>query len=190
MPGSSSTSGAAAGAYAPDLWAKGMNITAYYETQRVYASGVVENIGLGAAFGPFIIQVAITIDSDDGTSEYAQNFLVPEGAIITGQPIFTQVVVQPQAESNLVRPPTAGGEHLQNTYVTGQMNVPLLFNDIPPHAIYTAGFNVDVYGQVTNDYNWANNIYSRPGHFWFMSLEAQEREGVFVIERGRKRSIE
>lgn len=162
-----------------------MNITADYGTQIVYASGVCENIGRGPASGPFLIQVEMTIESDDGTFTYAKNFQVPADVTLTGPPIFTQVVV-PQGESDLARPPIGPGGALQNMFVTGPLEVPLQFVDISPHATYTAGFTVDVYGQVP-DSNWANNQYTWPGQFWFMSLEAREREGQFVIERARKR---
>ena len=173
----------------PDLEARAMNITAYYATDRVYASAVCENVGMASATGPFTIQVEVTIQSDDGTTEYAENFLVPEGVTIHGKPRYTQMMIRSQAESHLVRPPVDVSGLLQTTYVTGQMYVPLLFRDIPPHATYTAAFLIDIYGQVTNDYNRVNNVYNSDV-FWFVSLESQQQEGMSVIERGRTRQIE
>ena len=192
MPGPSSAAGVAAGTPQPDLWARGMNITADYGTQLVYASGVCENIGRGPASGPFIIQVGITIENDEGTLAYAKNFQVPADLTLTGPPIFTQVVVQPHTESDLARLPIPVSGALQNMYLTGPLEVPLQFVDVPPHATYTAGFTVDVYGQVP-DSNWANNQYPGLGPglgtFWFTSPEARERDGTFIIERAHRRSI-
>lgn len=114
--------------------------------------------------------------------------MVPANVTIAGTPIGAPMPVQQQIESDVSLPVTNAGGLWQSTYVTGRMAVPLEFNDILPHATYTAGFTADIYGQVSGDPNWANNVYNYPGYFSFLSLESQDREGPFVIERVRKRS--
>ena len=183
MAGSSSTSEALALA-PPDLLAAGMNITAYPGEGRVYASCVCQNIGLGPAYGPFVIWAEITIENG-GTTTYQQSFTVPADVVISGTPIRAPMMILPQAESDVARPPTSGGT-MSTTYVTGEFWVPLEYFNVNS-ATYTAGFTIDVFGQISNDVNRANTVYNYPGYFTFLSPEAREQEGTLVTRRASKR---
>jgi hypothetical protein len=184
MTDTSSAPGAPAQSLQPDLLAKALLITADHSTGLVYVSAVCENLGPGAAHGPFYIAVSVDIrDASDGTvrASYVENFQVSANVILAGgPPVFAPELVQPQAESDA----TAAGIHVgtpfQTQYVTGRMSVPLYFRDTPPYTVYTAEFLVDPYYEIP-DHNRANNMYN-DGPFWFMSQEARKRQGPFVIE--------
>jgi hypothetical protein len=186
MAGSSSAQGAAAQSLQPDLLAKELLITAYHGLGLVYVSAVCENLGPGAAHGPFSIAVSVDLrNADDGSvrASYVENFQVPADVILAGgPPVFTQDLARPQAESDVAAALIRVGTPFQTQYVTGRMSVPLFFRDTYPYTVYTAEFLVDPYYEVP-DHNRANNMYSWPGTFWFMSLEARERQGPVVIER-------
>jgi hypothetical protein len=188
MAGSSSAPGVAAQSLQPDLLAKELYITAEYGVGLVYASAVCENLGPGAAHGPFSIAISVDLrnpDDDTVRASYVENFQVPADVTLAGgPPVFTQELVRPQAESDVAAAPIHVGTPFQTQYVTGRMAVPLFFLDTPPYTVYTAEFLVDPYFEVP-DHNRVNNIYSWSGgkHFWFISQEARERQGPFVIER-------
>ncbi len=184
--GSSSTSGSAADPLAPpDLLAAGMNITAYPGEALVFASCVCQNIGLGPAYGPFVIWAEITITVDKWATTYQQSFTVPADMVISGTPIRAPMMALPQAESDVARPPTSGGT-MSTTYVTGEFSAPLEYFNVNS-ATYTAGFTIDVFGQVSNDVNRGNTVYNYPGNFSFLSQQAQEQEGPLMIRRPSER---
>jgi len=202
MPRSRSAPRAAAQTPLPDLLAKQMDITADYGTGLVYISCVCENLGPGPAYGPFEIAVAVTItywdegDELETTLDYFKDFEVPADVTLWGgprrvfEPPWDQAEAEAEAEADVARPPIESGP-FQTEYVTGALELPLLFRDTCTadgrcYATYSqAQFLVDVCYQVP-DYNRTNNAYNWPGDFWFMSREPERRRPL-VIERTRKR---
>ena len=187
MTESSSASGAAAQSLQPDLLAQNLLIIAYRSTGLIYVSAVCENLGPGTAHGPFSIAISVDLrNPDDNTvrASYVENFQVPADVTLAGgPPVFAPELVRPQAESNVAAALIHVGTPFQTSYVTNQMSVPMYFRDTPPYTVYTAEFQVDPYYEVP-DHNRANNIFnwSNGGRFWFLSQEARNRQGPFVIE--------
>jgi hypothetical protein len=186
MAGSSSAQGAAAQSLQPDLWAKQLLITAYHGLGLIYVSAVCENLGPGAAHGPFSIAVSVDVRNaaDNSLREsIVENFQVPADVILAGgPPVFSPELARPQSEFDVAAAPIRVGTPFQTQYVTGQMSVPLYFRDTYPQTVYTAEFLVDPYYEVP-DHNRVNNTYAWPDRFWFLSLEARERQGPVVIKR-------
>jgi len=170
--------GPAATQYLPDLKAVGLTITATYENDKINVSGLVENVGVADASGPFIIAVAVTQYIGIAVRSYVQNFEVPSGVTLYGTHY-----VGPLPGPFIIRPPGGGGgiiTPLPTSYQTPNMEVPLDFYDVDG-STYTAQMLVDPYYQV-NDPNRTNNNYNWPGNFWFMSHAAKDKKGPFIIE--------
>jgi hypothetical protein len=196
MPKSSGTSRATAEGLLPDLWAKGMNITADYGTGTVYVTGVCENLGPGPVSGPFLNSLSVTIeyndDSEGGlrvTESYSQNFAVPSTVTLWGGPsVFAPLVRRQDGKKASVLPPPSAGA-FQSTIVSGPLPLPLMFYDSDANAVYTlAQFWVDSNYQ-TDDYNRANNQYFWPGDFQFLSSAARAQKAPVVVKRTREGSI-
>lgn len=184
MAESSSVPGAAAQSLQPDLAAVELLITADYGAGLAYVSAVYQNLGPGTAHGPFYIAVGVDLRNADDNSlqeSIVENFPVPADAVLTGRPpVFAPELARPHAQPD-VTPAPGVPIPFHSQYVTGRMSVPLRFRDTQPYTVYTAEMLVDPYYEVP-DSNRVNNAYNWPGTFWFMSLEARERRGPFVIK--------
>lgn len=153
----------------PDLLARQLNITAVYASGVVNVAAVVENIGYASATGPFRIDVGVTIG---GETTYFQSFEVPASVTLSGRPVLEQAFARGIIGSAPV---------LRTQYTTPAMEVPLLFRDEDPNAIYTAQFIVDEENQIAES-NESNNMYTWPGTFWFMSPAAKKAGQRVVIK--------
>jgi hypothetical protein len=165
----------AAAQYLPDLKAVQLNIVATYANDTVNVSALVENVGVGNASGPFDIAVSVNLQSDEELTSYNQLFQVPAGVTLYGRPLE---VLEPAL---IRRPPVGIINPRPTSYWTGPMEVPLRFIDVD-NSTYTAEMLVDPYYEVA-DANRANNAYSWPGTFWFMSLAMKKKKGIFTIQR-------
>jgi hypothetical protein len=168
----------AATEYLPDLLAVGLTIIAHYSNDTITISGLVENIGIADASGPFAIAISVNLYTGNELTSYNQLFEVPANVTLYGTHVL------PPFPSPNIRPPLSGGGIITpqpSSYQTPDMVVPLLFNDMGG-SYYTAQMLVDPYYQV-NDPNRANNYYTWPGEFWFMSLSARKKKGPFIIKR-------
>jgi hypothetical protein len=156
--------------YPADLVAKTLIITAKPSTGLVYVAAVCENNGPGRANGPFSIGVAVDIDALG--LHYFESFEVPADVSLAPPPRF---------EAEIALAPGLGSVW-QTTYVTRAMEIPLHYRD-QDGSVYNAEFLVDVDFDVS-DPDRVNNYWSwPPPGFWFLSPEARQRKGVFVVER-------
>lgn len=160
--------------YLPDLKAVQLNIVATYATDKVNVYALIENVGVGNASGPFDIAVSVNLQTGDEITSYNQLFQVPVGVTLYGRPLE---VLEPA----LIRPPAGIYNPRPTSYWTGAMEVPLRFIDVDG-TTYTAEMLVDPYYEV-EDANRANNSYSWPGDFWFMSLAMKKKKGPFILKR-------
>jgi hypothetical protein len=168
----------AATEYLPDLAAVGLTIIAHYSNDTITVSGLVENVGIADASGPFAIAISVNLYTGNELISFNQMFEVPSNVTLYGSHVL------PPFPSPNIRLPTGGGGiivPLPSSYKTPDMEVPLRFMD-KDGSYYTAQMLVDPYYQV-NDPNRANNYYNWPGQFWFMSLSAREKKGPFIIKR-------
>lgn len=164
--------------YLPDLKAVGLTITATYANDKVNVSGLVENIGVADASGPFEIDIAVNLYTGSEIQSIVQRFEVPAGVTLYGTHVVGPL------PGPFIRPPGGGGgivTPLPSSYQTGDMEVPLRFYDVDG-TTYTAQMLVDPYFQVP-DANRTNNYYNWPGTFWFMSLAFKEKKGPLIIKR-------
>jgi hypothetical protein len=161
--------------YLPDLKAAALNIVATYANDKVNVSALIENVGVGNASGPFYIAVSVNLQTGEELASYNQLFEVPAGVTLYGRPL---AVLEPEL---IARPPVGIINPRPTSYWTAAMEVPLRFIDVDG-TTYTAEMLVDPYYQVA-DANRANNSYSWPGNFWFMSLAMKEKKGPFVLKR-------
>ena len=164
--------------YLPDLEAVRLNIGVTYANDMINVSGLVENVGIADASGPFIIAIAVNQYTGGATKSFVQNFEVPAGVTLYGTH-YVGALPGPF----ISRPPRGGGiiTPLPTSYQTPNMEVPLHFYDVDG-TTYTAEMLVDPYYQV-DDPNRTNNAYSWPGSFWFLSLAVKEKKETFIIER-------
>lgn len=153
----------------PDLLAKQLNVTAVRADGIVNVAAVVENIGAASASGPFRIDVGVTLG---GSRTFFQSFEVPASVTLNPRPVFEQAL----ARGIIIPSP------FQTRYTTPPLVVPLVYRDEDPNAIYTAEFIVDEENQIAET-NEANNHYTWPGTFWFLSPAAKRRNAPIVVER-------
>ncbi|MFY9619255.1 MAG: hypothetical protein WAM70_15985 [Pyrinomonadaceae bacterium] len=137
----------------PDLLADGIETVANHSMKKLFARGIVKNIGIGNAVGPFKIVLSVTEKATFGSSQrsHVQVFEVPPGFIIYGSAAGPS---QPGFESNLVLARASGigagaaggvgeipGAH--NSYITEYMSVDLRYIDANPSFQYEVELNVD-----------------------------------------------
>jgi hypothetical protein len=147
----------------PDLRATELLVTASYG--KVHLAAVVDNIGLGNASGPFTVSVWAAIYKGDGSiTEIEQDFQVPASVTLHGVPVFEAARVLPGQDISI----------FNTRYVTPPMDVTEYYVNVEPYAQYEAGFLVDSNFQVS-DVRRANNYYTWPGRFWFVSPAARAR---------------
>lgn len=161
--------------YLPDLKAVQLNISATYANDMVNVSGLIENIGVADASGPFYIAISVNLSTGASLTSYNQLFEVPAGLTLYGTHVTLPLIRRPTPPGGIIINPRP------TSYQTANMEVPLRFYDVDG-TTYTAEMLVDPYYQV-DDPNRTNNAYSWPGSFWFMSLAAKEKKGTFIINR-------
>lgn len=165
----------AAEQFLPDLKAAQLNIVATYANDMVNVSGLIENVGIGNATGPFYVAIAVNLQTEGVTSSHYELFLVPAGVTLYGRPLE---VLEP---ARISRPSIGIINPRPTSYWTGAMEVPLRFIN-EDGTTYTAEMLVDPFYEV-EDANRANNTYNWPGDFWFMSLAMKQKKGQFTIKR-------
>jgi hypothetical protein len=124
----------------------------------------------------------VTLLKDNGaTTNFVHVFEVPDGFVISAQPVLAQVPVAAQLPvlAQLNAASATGISITSNEYITDPMHVPLCYRDETPSCVYEFDFIVDDEHVVAEAHKTNNEFKIRR---WFTTPAAVQRSTPFVVE--------
>lgn len=151
----------------PDLAARTVRLHVNHSTKKLGVAALIKNIGRGNAYGPFRIDLAVTLYRGGVTTSFVQVFEVPAGVTIFGEPVLAPAEQAQQAQPAAFAafpgplPPIPPGGVFSQEYITEDMIVPLFYRDESPSATYEFEFIVDSEQQVSESNERNNHFFVR-----------------------------